>query len=191
MKKVNFKMRNVIAIAICLAAATMFSACDTGDENNGKNDNTEQTGNNGNSQTNDLTTIKGFLTAFGLTENDLKCANFTRLDKTSYSLSTNEIKSVGAFVSKKLTDAEVKDWLDKVIGKLGSLSAEGKIKNVVEDGDLTTDYIMSKTMYIGGGTYTYNGKKVSVTISVMPGYLDNEDPDDAMAACTLKLEFRN
>ncbi len=37
MKKVNFKMRNVVAIAICLAAATMFSACDKGDDPNGNN----------------------------------------------------------------------------------------------------------------------------------------------------------
>ncbi len=32
MKKVNFKMRNVVAIAICFAAATMFSACNKGDD---------------------------------------------------------------------------------------------------------------------------------------------------------------
>ncbi len=186
MNKKYFNLRNVLAIAICLVAVTMFSACGE-DDNKSSNNN----GNNGGTQTSDLTTVNGFLSAFGLAENDLKCANFTRLDKTSYSLSTNEIKEVGAFVSEKLTDAEVKDWLDKVIGKLCSLSAEGKIKNSIGDGELTTDYIMSQTMYIGGGTYTYNGKKVSVTIAVTPGYLDNEDPDEAMAACKLSLEFRN
>jgi hypothetical protein len=193
-----FCMKNIFVIAICLAAVSMFNACKDGD-NKGKENNTEQNSNNGNNgnngngnnQTSDLTTVKGFLAAFGLTENDLQCAHQTRLDKTTYSLETKQIKEVGVYVSQKLTNEEVKAWLDKVIGKLCSLSAEGKIDNLLTDGDLTTDYIMSQTMYMGSGSYTYNGKKVSVLIDVMPGYLDNADPDDAMAACTLKLEFRN
>lgn len=204
-------MKKIMAIALIMVLALfLLTACgggDTtdsgggdsapavsqgGDENGGASD--SQTGDESNASvpsgsSADLTTIEGFLSAFGLTEEDLKCANFTRLDITSYSLETYEIYDVGAYVSKELTDEEVRAWLDQIITKLGSLSDEGKIQNNLSDGDLTTDYIMSQTMYMGSGSYTYNGKGVTVMIAVTPGYLDNEDPDVAMAACTLSLEW--
>ncbi len=137
----------------------------------------------------DLTTIEGFLSAFGLTEADLICANFSRLDIASQIIDTKEIREIGVLISQKLTDEDVKAWLDQILGKLGSLADEGSIQNALDDGEMTTEYIMSQSMYIGSGKYTYDGKSVSVLISVVPGFLDNEDPDEAMAACTLGLEF--
>jgi hypothetical protein len=157
------------------------------------NDSDSGNDNAGGDETADLTTVNGFLSAFGLTENDLKCANFTRLDKTAHVITEGpeygKITEIGAYVSQKLTDEEVKAWLEQIMGKLNSLSAEGKIDNLLSDEDLTTEYIMSEKPYMGSGSYTYNGKKVDVMITVMPGSLDSDDPDDAMAACTLGLEF--
>ena len=141
-------------------------------------------------QAGDLTTVEGFLSYWGLTGDDLKCANFNRLDKVSYSLETGEIHEVGAYISAKLTDDEAKAWIEKVISKLNSLSAEGKLANILADGEeLTADYIMAQSMHIGSGDFTYKGKKANAMISVIPGYLDSDDPDEAMAACSLKLTY--
>jgi hypothetical protein len=192
-------MKKSILLMLTFVLAISLVACGGGNDNGGgstttpsaNNDTTNPPSNNGNNATGDLTTIEGFLTAFGLTENDLKCANYNRLDITSHVIDTGVIKEVGAYVSKKLTDEEVKAWLDQIIAKLNSLSDDGKVERLLGDGEaLTTDYIMSQTMYMGSGYYTYNGKEVSVRISVMPGYLDNTDPNNAMAACTLNLEAR-
>lgn len=152
------------------------------------------TSGNDSENTADLTTVSGFLTEFGLTENDMKCANFTRLDRTSYVLDTMKITEVGSYVSEKLTDDDVKAWLEQIIGKLNSLSGNGKIENSHADAQgeaLTAEFIMNRTMKIGGGSYDYNGKTVDVVISVSPGALDNEDPDEAMPACSLELIWRN
>ncbi len=192
-------MKKWLILALALTLALSLAACggaDNSDTPSGGGSTPPPASQGGNdtpsgngTDTSDLTTVEGLLTAFGLTEDDLKCANFTRLDKDSYSLETGEIGSIGVFVSKKLTDEDVKAWLDQVLTKLNALSDNGKIKNILSDGDLTTDYIMSQTMYMGTGTYTYNGKKVTALLSVTPGYLDDEDPNEAMAACSLSLEF--
>jgi hypothetical protein len=198
-------MKRISAFALALMLALTLAACSSGStdsgatETQGGNNQTEAPAgeetqsteeNDGGNDAADLTTIEGYLAAFGLTEEDLKPAHFTRLDATSKSIDSGVIKEVGAYVSQELTDEEVKAWLDQVLGKLGSLSAEGKVDNVLADGDLTSDQIMSKSMYLGTGAYTYNGKQVDVTIFVMPGYLDSDDPDDAMAACALQLTYR-
>jgi hypothetical protein len=196
----------VLALALVLAL-TLFTACGGNTDNSennakppatqGENSNTPDDNNGGDNGSGnasaDLTTIEGFLSAFGLTEDDIKCANFTRLDITSNVITEGpeygKITEIGAYVSQKLTDEEVKAWLDQIISKLNSLSAEGKIDNLLADEDLTTEYIMGAKPYTGSGSYTYNGKNVDVTITVMPGSLDSDDPNDAMAACTLGLEF--
>ncbi|GHU60167.1 hypothetical protein FACS1894171_0510 [Clostridia bacterium] len=204
-------MKKVITLALTLVLAfSLLAACGDGSSttpsSNSGNSSTStppasQSGNdttpsnNGGNATGDLTTVAGFLAAFGLTENDLKCANFTRLDRTAYIIDEGpdygKIKEVGAYISQKLTDEEVSAWLEQVINKLNSLSDDGKIANSHADAQgeaLTVDFIMNQQMYGGGGQYTYKGKTVGVTIFVVPGYLDNEDPDEAMAACTLRLE---
>jgi hypothetical protein len=204
-------MKKLITIALALALALSLAACgektDNGGSNTGGNSNTPGTsqggntttpGNNGGNATGDLTTVKGFLSAFGLTENDFKCANFTRIDKTAYVIDEGpdygKITEVGAYISKGLTDEEVKAWLEQIITKLNSLSADGKVDNLFESGSaLTPEYIIEKStgsIYQGGGYYTYNGKEVSVGICVIKNYLDNEDPNEAMAACTIGLEWR-
>ncbi len=85
----------------------------------------------------DLTTIEGFLSAFGLTEADLICANFSRLDIASQIIDTKEIREIGVLISQKLTDEDVKAWLDQILGKLGSLADEGSIQNALDDGEMT------------------------------------------------------
>lgn len=148
-------------------------------------------GNNGGAAAEDLTTIEGWLAAFGLTESDLVCAHFNRLDINAYVTSTGVITEVGAMVSEQLTDEEVRAWLEQIIAKLESLSDSGQVDNALADGEaLTADYIMEQTMYLGAGSYSYGGKGVSVMIAVMPGYLDSDDPDEAMAACSLGLEWK-
>jgi hypothetical protein len=202
-------MNRILVLMLALALAVFFAACGAKDAvqeavrgavsggesvaSSNQDDSKEATPpeKQGDSGDADLTTVEGFLTAFGLTQEDVRCANFNRLDITSNSLETGEIYEVGAYISEKLTDEQAKAWLDQILAKLESLSESGKIKNILEDADLTTDYIMSQSMYVGSGTYMYDGKKVVVLLSVIPGYLDSEDPDDAMAACTLGLEWAN
>ena len=139
----------------------------------------------------DLTTIEGWLATFGLTESDLMCAHYNRLDINSYVTSTGVITEVGVMISEALTDEEARAWVEQIIAKLNSLSDSGQIDNLLVDGeDLTADYIMEQTMYMGSGYYNYNGRTVVAMIVVMPGYLDDEDPDVAMAACSLGLEWK-
>lgn len=77
----------------------------------------------------------------------------------------------------------------KIITKLDSLSDDGKIMTY-GDGELTVDYMMAKSMKVASGSYIDKGKKVAMAITVLPGELDNENPDYAMPACTLSLEFK-
>jgi len=196
-------MKKILALALALLMVLALAACGgttdpapSGSGTQQTDPGTSQQGDNDtkpNNNTDDLTTVSGFLTAFGLTENDMKCAKFTRLDRTSYVLETNQITEVGTYISEKLTDEEVKEWLEQIIGKLNSLSADGKIANSHADANgeaLTADFMMSQSMIIGGGSYNYKGKTVGVVISVAPRSLDNEDPDEAMPACTLELKWR-
>jgi hypothetical protein len=193
---------------LALVLALSLVACGSGDDNGGEtttapttsSDTAETTPTTTEADNSgaDLTTVEGFLSAFGLTEADLKCANYTRLDKTAYIIDEGadygKIEEVGAYVSAALTDDEVRAWLEQVISKLNSLSDDGKIDNLFQPGSaLTADYIIEKSngyYYLGSGYYYYNGKKVSAQICVYPKQLDDEDPDDAMAACTLKLEMK-
>ena len=136
----------------------------------------------------DLTTVAGFLAYYGLSEDDLKCANFTRLDKTVYDIDTGDIEEVSAYVSQKLTDDQIRAWLEQVMAKLNSLSDNGKVELTFSDGEaLTVDYMMGQPMNIGQGTYPYKGKTIDVLISVTNG-LDSDDPNDATACCSLQLE---
>jgi hypothetical protein len=211
-------MKKTITLALVLVLAlSLLTACG-GDNNDGSSttppansgttttppaDNTPSgggdttSGNNDSANTADLTTVAGFLAAFGLTEDDLKCANFTRIDKTAYTIDEGpdygKISEVGAYISKALTDEEVRAWLEQILAKLNSLSGDGKIDNLFESGTaLTVDYIMEHStgsIYQGSGYYNYNGKRISAQICVIKGYLDNADPNEAMAACTLRLEM--
>lgn len=200
-------MKKAFALALALVLALSLAAC--GGSGNGTstppaNDNSTSSGTGGNNSTaappstgggnaadEDLTTVEGWLATFGLTENDLKSAHYNRLDVNSYVTSTGVITEVGVMISEKLTDEEARAWIEQVIAKLNSLSDSGQIDNLLEDGEaLTADYIMDQQMYIGSGYYDYNGRAVVAMISVMPGYLDDEDPDVAMAACSLGLEWR-
>ncbi len=151
----------------------------------------EQTRPNGNEneKADDLTTIEGFMKAFGITEDDMKCAKFTRIDKTSYNSDSGKIVEIGSFISEAMTDEEVRAWIEKIITKLDSLSDDGKVMTL-GDGELTVDYMMAKSMKVASGSYKYNGKNVSVSITVFKGQLDNADPYEAMPACTLWLEFK-
>jgi hypothetical protein len=197
-------MKKIISIALVLVLAlSLLTACGGKDNNSTPSNNgggstttppTSQgennTQNNSGNTTADLTTVDGWFAYWGLTESDLKPANFTRFDKTSYASQTGEIHEVGAFINKKLTDDEARVWIEKVLTKLGSMATEGKLANILKDGEtLTADYIMSQDMWMGSGDFTYKGKKVNALITVTPGYLDSDDPDDAMAACTLKLSY--
>ncbi|MDR1727553.1 MAG: hypothetical protein LBT74_06445 [Acidobacteriota bacterium] len=195
-------MKRLLILMLALVLALSLVACGSGETTTAPTASsdtaeTSQTTTGANSSGADLTTVEGFLTAFGLTEGDLKCANYTRLDKTTYTIDEGadygKIKEVGAYVSKALTDDEVRAWLKQVISKLNSLSDDGKIDNVFQPGSaLTADYIIEKSngyLYQGSGYYNYNGKKVSVQICVYPNQLDSDDPNDAMLAGTLKLEW--
>ena len=137
----------------------------------------------------DLTTVEGFMKAFGITEDDMKCAKFTRIDKTSYDIDSGKIIEIGSYISEAMTDEEVRAWIEKIITKLDSLSDDGKIMTY-GDGDLTVDYIMEKSMKVASGSYQYKGKNVAMSISVLKGQLDNANSNEAMPACTLSLEFK-
>ena len=191
-------MKKLLAITLVMVLAfSLLTACGgNADTDTSGDDSTNPTASQDDNQTSDdetiadLTTVDGWLAYWELTEDDLKCANFTRLDKTTTVISTGEIEEVGAYINKELTDEEVRAWLEKVISKLNSMSEEGKLANILKDGEeLTADYIMEQNMRIGSGDFTYKGKKVNAMISVMPGYLDSDDPNDAMAACTLELSY--
>ena len=142
-----------------------------------------------NEEADDLTTVEGFMKAFGITEDDMKCAKFTRIDKTSYDIDSGKIIEIGSYISEVMTDEEVRTWIENIITKLDSLSDDGKIMTY-GDGELTVDYIMEKSMKVASGSYQYKGKNVAMSITVFKGQLDNADPNEAMPACTLSLEFK-
>lgn len=200
-------MKKLISITLALVLVLSLSACGgsggapSQPENNsspapapaggGASAHTPAPAGGGNAAAEDLTTIEGWLATFGLTESDLECAHYNRLDINSYVISTGVITEVGAMVSEKLSDEEARAWIEQVITKLNTLSDSGQIDNLMADGEaLTADYIMEQQMYIGSGYYDYNGRTVVAMIAVMPGNLDNEDPDVAMAACSLGLEWK-
>jgi hypothetical protein len=141
-------MKKIITLTLVLVLALSLAAC--GGNSGGGSTTTPPASNNtttppssgtttppadntpsGGNATGDLTTVEGYLAAFGLTENDLKCANFTRIDKTAYVIDEGpnygKITEVGAYISKGLTDEEVKAWLEQIITKLNSLSDDGKV----------------------------------------------------------------
>ena len=195
-------MKKIIALALALLMLMSLAAC--GEKTPASNDdttpNSQQTENPGqqeqkqsdnkqNEEADDLTTVEGFMKAFGITEDDMKCAKFTRIDKTSYDIDSGKIIEIGSYISEAMTDEEVRAWIEKIITKLDSLSDDGKIMTY-GDGELTLDYMMAKSMKVASGSYIYKGKKVAMAITVLPGELDNENPDYAMPACTLSLEFK-
>lgn len=194
-------MKKIITFTLALMMVFALAACgDTGKTPSGSTGNTQtdppssQGGNTetpGGSDKADITTVAGWLTNWGLTENDLKCAHFTRLDKTSYNSETLEIKSVGAYCDTKLTEEEVRAWLGQLLAKLNSMSAEGKlVDNLHDNAELTVDYIIEKGetyLYTAIGNFTYNGKDTTAIITVTPNQLDDADPDEAMAACMIEL----
>lgn len=187
MKKI---LKGLLAITMIFVFAIALTGCGKEEANNSGN----PTGGNNNEQeqldntSTNLTTVDGWLTYWGLTVNDLKPANFTRLDKTSYNIETGVISEVGAYVNKKLTDEEMRDWIEKILAKLESFSENGKLENNLEkDKEITADYIMNKTIHVASVSFKYKGKKTTAMIAIYPSYLDNDDPDDAMSACSIKL----
>ena len=196
-------MKKFLALALAVLMLLTLAACgEKKPEPNGNNttpssQQTEdpgqqeqtQPGGKENEKADDLTTVEGFMKAFGITEDDMKCAKFTRIDKTSYDIDSGKIIEIGSFISEAMTNEEVQAWIEKIIAKLDSLSDDGKIMTY-GDGELTVDYMMAKNMKVASGSYIYKGKKVAMAITVLPGELDNENPDYAMPACTLSLEFK-
>lgn len=185
-------MKKIITLLFALLIMVSLTACGketTPSESGNTPSSTQKTEDKGNKKSEDLTTVEGFMQTFGITEDDMKCAKFTRVGKTSYDLDSGKIIEIGSFISESMTDEEVKAWIEKIIAKLDSLSDDGKIMTY-GDGELTVDYIMSKSMKVASGYYQYKGKKVAMSISAFKGQLDNADPNQAMPACTLSLELK-
>ncbi len=197
-------MKKTITLILALLMLLSLAACGektpaTNDESTtpssqqtedpGQQEQTRPDDSKDNEEADDLTTVEGFMKAFGITEDDMKCAKFTRVGKTSYDTDSGKIVEIGSFISEAMTDEEVRAWIEKIITKLDSLSDDGKVMTL-GDGELTVDYMMAKSMKVASGSYKYNGKNVSVSITVFKGQLDNADPNEAMPACTLWLEFK-
>lgn len=196
-------MKKILVLMLALLTGLSLAACgektpaSNGDNTTAGSQQTEdpgqqeqtQPGGKEDEKTDDLTTIEGFMKAFGITEDDMKCAKFTRVRKTSYDIDTGKIIEIGSYISESMTNEEVQAWIEKIIAKLDSLSDDGKIMTY-GDGELTVDYMMAKSMKVASGSYIYKGKKVAMAITVLPGELDNDNPDYAMPACTLSLEFK-
>ena len=196
-------MKKIITLVLALLMLLSLAACgektpaSNGDNTTAGSQQTEDPGqqeqtqpdSKHNEEADDLTTVEGFMKAFGITEDDMKCAKFTRVGKTSYDIDTGKIIEIGSYISESMTNEEVQAWIEKIIAKLDSLSDDGKIMTY-GDGELTVDYMMAKSMKVASGSYIYKGKKVAMAITVLPGELDNENPDYAMPACTLSLEFK-
>ena len=188
-------MKKFLALVLALLMLLSLAACGektpaANDENTTPSSQQKQTqpDSKQNEEADDLTTVEGFMKAFGITEDDMKCAKFTRIDKTSYDIDSGKIIEIGSYISEAMTDEEVQAWIEKIITKLDSLSDDGKIMTY-GDGELTVDYIMEKSMKVASGSYQYKGKNVAMSITVFKGQLDNADPNEAMPACTLSLEF--
>ena len=174
-------MKKLLFLVLSLVLVFSHVACSENDSNTSGTSKTTDKGN-----TDNLTTIEGWLSYWNLAEEDLRCANFTRLDKTTYSSKTGVISEIGIYINKELTNNEVSAWLEKIISKLNSISEEGRITNYeAHDELLAADWIMSRTLHIGSGEFTYKGKKVNTMICVLPDCLDSYDADDA--ACTIRL----
>ena len=196
-------MKKIITLVLALLMLLSLAACGektpaaNGDNTTPSSQQTEKPGQQEQTQpggkedekADDLTTVEGFMKAFGIAEDDMKCAKFTRIDKTSYNIDSGKIIEIGSYISESMTNEEVQAWIEKIIAKLDSLSDDGKIMTY-GDGELTVDYMMAKSMKVASGSYIYKGKKVAMAITVLPGELDNDNPDYAMPACTLSLEFK-
>ena len=196
-------MKKIITLVLALLMLLSLAACGektpatNGENTTPSSQQTEDPGqqeqtqsdNKQNEEADDLTTVEGFMKAFGISEDDMKCAKFTRVGKTSYHTDTGKIIEIGSYISEAMTDEEVRAWIEKIIAKLDSLSDDGKIMTY-GDGELTVDYIMEKSMKGASGSYQYKGKNVAMSITVFKGQLDNADPNEAMPACTLSLEFK-
>ena len=93
---------------LSLAACGEKTPASNGDNTTAGSQQTEKPGqqeqtqkdNKNNEKTDDLTTIEGFMKAFGITEDDMKCAKFTRVGKTSYDIDTGKIIEIGSYISE-------------------------------------------------------------------------------------------
>lgn len=188
-------MKKILALLIAMMMVLSLAACGGNEENpsgggttdpgasQGSNDSTS--GSSGDEEKADLTTVEGWLSYWGFTEDDLKPAHFTRLVQGKTNSDTREIKAVDAYVDTKLTEEEIRAWLEQVVSKLNSLSEDGKLL-LLNGEELTVDYLMEQEMRMDSCSFEYKGKTAYALISV-PGGLDNEDDDMASAACTLQL----
>lgn len=82
-------MKKILTLTLVLFMVVSLTACNkttpaSSSEDNSSNSQVSE--GKDNKKAEDLTTVEGFMNAFGITEDDMKCAKFTRIDKTSYDL---------------------------------------------------------------------------------------------------------
>ena len=130
----------------------------------------------------DLTTVEGFLKAFGLNEEDMKCKNFSRVDKISYNDKNGDIYAIGSYVSEKVENADTVVWVEHITNKLKKLADKNTFTVLITyniEGKLTAN-----------GYYNYKGHKVMLDIKTDPDASDGGDTADADATCILSLKFK-
>ncbi len=130
MKTINFNLRNVVAIAICFAAATMFSSCDKGGENNGNGNNN---GNNGGDTEN---TVAAAFQQFCVDLEQVK-PNVATPDNATNERNSKVSESVytaRAYYREKASDVISNEvavsYKERVFNYIKSISADNKIYRV-------------------------------------------------------------
>ncbi len=194
MKKNYFNLRKMIAIAISLAAATVFNACDKNGKNNEKNGkDTEQTDNEtGSGNTFDNSTVEGRLARAGLTLNAVKPdTRFAEagLPETGDSKKT---KVIVYLTGKELLTAEWKgSYFTKIRDAVAAVSDDKKVYNAYfglgEPVELSLESIKWNAMIVAiQASYKLNGKWITITAGTVPAV----DKDEYTNGISLKFIYK-
>ena len=169
MKKVNFTMRNVVAIAIFLAA-TMSVSCGGGGANKQQQSATTETAKTEQAtpaKDVDLRTVAGFLSQFGLTESDIKPEGAGEGSIGRFNPRNTEA-TLTWNIGQNATLEQENKWIQKVVDKTKSLATDRKL--LVERSD-TQEFVftpLNKREDVEWH-YRYNDKTVAVRIQLL-GY---------------------
>jgi hypothetical protein len=174
MTKVNFNLRKGIAIVICLAAATMFSACDNDKNENNSN---KQTGNGNN---NDNNTVAAAFAQFGANLEQVK-PNMGNPSETAIQYGNNvddKVLDRRAVYAEKTETGIAKatglEYGERMFNYCKSISADGKCYTDYAGNNPTEVATYEELIALNRAAswgYKYNGMWVGV------GMLFNFDGD--------------
>lgn len=191
-----------LGLGITFAFIMMLSLTGCGNtENKPNNDNGNASGQKENNkdvknETNDLTTVEGYLAQFGYSTNDFKFTkDFTRVGYASRVARGNVlyVSEAAVFQSARKNAEEKQTWLEDFVKLAKTKADDGKVYGYdIFDGVSSDEYVAKYNpddfVYVTYMAYKLNGKTVTIMVSFQNG-LDNEDPDEADYFVGIEFEF--